>query len=136
MPRCLVDIWHLPAQVVRPSGVVSVSAAAERVVIGDIGGTNARFQVWEVEDKTDPSSATMTFEKVSSRARVFQAACALFRDVGMPAKIRSDEQRAAQGSSSPAPSTDAVKLCTFSDLPHEEPRHVRGGDGHPAEGKT
>lgn len=33
-------------------------------MIGDIGGTNARFQVWEVEDKSNPSSAKMTFEKV------------------------------------------------------------------------
>lgn len=44
--------------------MVSVSAAAERVVIGDIGGTNARFQVWEVEDTATPSSAKMAFEKV------------------------------------------------------------------------
>lgn len=40
-------------------------------MIGDIGGTNARFQVWEVENKSNPGSAKRAFEKVkSARSRL------------------------------------------------------------------
>ena len=42
---------------------VAPRAAAQTVFVGDIGGTNARLQVWTA-DPSDPASATMTFEKV------------------------------------------------------------------------
>ena len=42
---------------------VAPRAVAQTVFVGDIGGTNARLQVWTA-DPSDPASATMTLEKV------------------------------------------------------------------------
>ena len=66
---------------------VAPRAAAQTVFVGDIGGTNARLQVWTA-DPTDPSSATMTFEKVygTSGHPTFESVITdLFADAGVDA---------------------------------------------------
>jgi glucokinase len=66
---------------------VAPRAAAQTVFVGDIGGTNARLQVWTA-DPSDPASATMTFEKVygTSGHPTFESVITdLFADAGVDA---------------------------------------------------